>query len=146
MPGWVVASPGALSPAQGEHLAAHVDAFVTHLDVVPTVLDAFGALESLGMGPLRPKLDGRSLLASREPFPPIPMTNCTSMFPCPLNTWGVLGDGRALVAQPWDGDWNCVDLLAHGEHVSDAACTTLRLASRRFFTHLPGGRPNESAQ
>ena len=146
VPGWVVASPRAISRAQREHLAAHEDAFVTHLDVVPTVLDVFGALGSLGMAPLQSKLEGTSVFASRKPLAPIPMTNCTSMFPCPLNTWGVLGEGRALVAQPWDGDWNCVDLLGRGEHVNDAGCTTLRVASRRFFSSLPGGRPNESAQ
>ena len=142
VPGWVFASDGALDAVERANLAAHRDAFVTHLDLVPTVLDLLGVRESHALAPLRSSLAGRSLLVPTVARSPVPITNCTSMFPCPLDTWGMLGDGHALVAQPWDGDWNCVDLLTHAERTTDPACARLRDASRAFFPELPGGRTN----
>jgi hypothetical protein len=143
VPGWVAAGDGALGDEQRANLASHERAFTTHLDLVPTVLDAFGALGSLGMTSLRPRLAGSSLLAQGRALAPLPMTNCTSMFPCPLDTWGMLGEGHALVAQPWDGAWNCVDLVTRTERSDGAACDALRAASRSYFPRLPGGQANE---
>jgi hypothetical protein len=142
VPGWVAASEGALDAAQRENLARHQDAFVTHLDIVPTVLDLLGVLDGMAMAPMRPRLAGHSLIAPLTTAPPIPMTNCTPLFPCPLNTWGMQGQAHALVAQPWDGDWNCVDLETHRERTNDPACAVLREASRRYFRTLPSGQAN----
>jgi hypothetical protein len=142
VPGWVALSDGALETEERENLARHADAFVSHLDVVPTILDAMGVLGGLAFAPLRANLGGASMLAPVARRPPVAMTNCTTMFPCPLDTWGMLGDGDALVAQPWDGDWNCVDLVSLREHVTGAECDSLRGASRGFFSRLPNGRAN----
>ncbi len=142
VPGWIAASEGALDASQRDNLIMHADTFVTHLDIVPTVLDALGVLNGMAMAPMRARLTGHSLLAPPVPAVPIPMTNCTPMFPCPLNTWGMQGQAHALVAQPWDSDWNCVDLETHGERSRDDACTVLREASRRYFPTLPGGQAN----
>jgi len=144
VPGWVAASGRALDDEQRRNLAAHADAFVTHLDLVPTILDALGALNGLAMAPVRAALPGRSLLARPSVAAPVPVTNCTTVFPCPLNTWGMLGEGRALVAQPWDADWNCVNLATGQEHVEGASCAPLREASLRYFPLLPGGQPNRA--
>ncbi len=146
VPAWIAAGNGALRPSQRENLAGHADAFVTHLDIVPTVLDALGVEDTRAIAPLRSHLGGRSLLAAVRAAPPLPMTNCTSLFPCPLNTWGMLGDGQALVAQPWDSEWNCVDLASAREHTAGPACDALRAASRTYFPSLPGGQANGPAR
>jgi hypothetical protein len=116
---------------------------VTHLDLLPTVLDVYGVLDSSAMSAQRAQLKGRSWLRPVEKQTgPIPITNCTAMFPCPVNTWGLLADAYALEAQSWDGEWNCVNLRTGAEHAREDACTALRDASMALFPLLPNGRPN----
>lgn len=144
VPGWVATSDNALDRTQEANLRAHARAFVTHLDILPTVLDAFGVWDGVAMAGLRAraKLSGRSLLAPVTPAPPVPVTNCTSLFPCPLNTWGMLGEGSALIAQAWDGEWKCINLATGKEHGDREACAPLRAASHDYFPLLPGGQVN----
>jgi hypothetical protein len=143
VPAWVASGGGALGEGQRASLLAERDAFVTHLDVLPTLLDALGVWRGLGMAGERARLRGRSLLEEvNNPRVAVPITNCTGLFPCPLDVWGVLGGDRVIEAQPWDGDWNCVDLGRQEEHVQGPACERLRVESRRYFPRLPNGRDN----
>src|SRR5581483_8598960 len=105
VPAWI-ASSGAL---QGS-LAENADRFTTHLDLLPTMLDALGLWDNFAVAPHRAAMRGKSLLRAWEPRGPIPVTNCTGMFPCPLNTWGVYEDDRKLVARIYDGGWTCLAL------------------------------------
>ena len=142
VPGWVLAEGGALDERQ---LSALREAGpTTHLDVLPTVLDALGLLGALGMeGPAR-AFAGRSLLAGAPPPPPVPITNCTAMFRCPVSTWGMLGRGRVLTAQPWDAGWRCADLAREQRLVEgdDPECADLRRRSTAFYPTLPNRAPN----
>jgi hypothetical protein len=147
VPAFVYAGGGALAPDERRALEGARDAFVTHFDVLPTILDALGvldhfALASLGRG--RPAMAGRSLLRPPPASPvALPMTNCTTMWQCPLNVWGVLQGDRKLTAQAWDGACRCMK-LATGEHeVPLAECADLVTASRAFFPKRPNGDPND---
>jgi hypothetical protein len=143
VPGWVAFGNGALRSEQEAHLRSYASAYVTHLDLLPTVLDVYGVLDSSAMSAQRAQLKGRSWLRPVEKQTgPIPITNCTAMFPCPVNTWGLLADAYALEAQSWDGEWNCVNLRTGAEHAREGACTALRDASMALFPLLPNGRPN----
>ena len=143
VPGWVAFGNGALRSEQEADLRSHASAYVTHLDLLPTVLDVYGVLDSSAIRAQRAQWKGRSWLRPVEKVTaPIPITNCTAMFPCPVNTWGLLTDAYALEAQSWDGDWNCVNLRTGAEHASEAACVALRDQSLAHFPVLPNGRPN----
>ena len=88
-------------------------------------------------------MPGHSLLRPLPPPPALPITNCTEMWQCPLNAWGVLAGERKLTAQAWDGAWRCL-LLDGGEREVDLArCVDLVEASRRFFPTRPNGEPND---
>jgi hypothetical protein len=140
VPAWVATGGGLLDVGQKASLLANRDAFVTHLDVLPTVLDALGVWRGLSMVGQRARLPGRSLFGpADERSAAVPITNCTGMFPCPLNVWGMLGGDHAIEAQPWDGDWNCVDLSRGEEHARGAACDVLREKSRAYFPRMPNG-------
>jgi hypothetical protein len=106
------------------------------------VLDVLGAWRGLAMARAQSHLPGRSLLGPALSESPLPITNCTSLFPCPLNSWGVLSGDHVVEAQPWDADWNCVDLATGLEHASGAACERLRRSSIAYFPELPNGRAN----
>jgi len=85
------------------------------------------------------KLPGRSLLTSLGPLGLLPITNCTELFPCPINTWGLLTDGRKLAAQSWDGNWRCLSLLAEERERGLAECSDLVKAACGIFPRLPNG-------
>ncbi|HVJ90223.1 MAG TPA: sulfatase-like hydrolase/transferase, partial [Labilithrix sp.] len=91
VPAWIAFSSGALDSDQARALYEHERRFVTHLDVLPTLLDALGIWENLAVRPARRAMSGHSLLRPWQPRSAIPVTNCTEMFPCPLETWGMLG-------------------------------------------------------
>lgn len=143
VPGWVTSGNGAIRAEQEAHLRSYAREHVTHLDLLPTVLDAYGVLDGFALRTERAQLKGRSWLRPVEKFAgPIPITNCTAMFPCPVNTWGLLADTYALEAQSWDGDWNCVNLTTGEEHRAEPPCSALRKGSVAFYPLLPNGRPN----
>ncbi len=139
VPAWIASS----GVAQGS-LAENASRFTTHLDFLPTILDAMGLWENFAVAPHRAAMRGRSLLRAWEPRGPIPVTNCTGMFPCPLNTWGVYEDDKKLVARIYDGGWTCLALGASERPADpgDPACARLREISKRTFPLLPNGEPN----
>jgi hypothetical protein len=146
VPGWIAFGGGALDAEQQRLLVTRQSDYVTHLDVVPTLLDVLGVWRGLAMTGARSRLPGRSLLGPALAEPAVlPITNCTGLFPCPLNTWGLLSGSHVLEAQPWDADWNCVDLATGREHARDAGCGRLREASKAYFPTLPNGRTNSAS-
>ncbi len=145
VPAWIIAGEGTLSPAQTRALADHAGRFVTHLDLLPTVLDALGLWDNFAVAPHRARLPGRSLLRPHEERAPIPVTNCTGMFPCPVNTWGFYDGDRKLVARVYDSAWRCLALGGPEERLVDGpdlACARLRALSVQTFPLLPNGAAN----
>jgi hypothetical protein len=146
VPAWIWASPGALDDAERAARASAKARFATHLDVVPTLLDVLGLGDNTALRDARARFGGASLLRPAGTQAPTPVTNCTGMFPCPLDTWGLLAPGRKLVAQRWDADWGCFDLHAGERYVdptqNDEACRALRAASMRTYKAMPNGHPN----
>jgi len=145
VPGWIAHGNGALDAAAARALADHRDRWVTHLDLLPTIADALGLLDNFSLERHRAAMRGQSLLRPEAARAPIPITNCTAMFHCPLDTWGLLDGDRKLTAQVWDAGWRCL-ALDGGEHDAapdDPACVRLRAASRALYPRLPNGQPNE---
>lgn len=144
VPGWIAAGKGTLTDAETRALADHSARFVTHLDILPTILDALGLWDNFAVVEHRAQMQGKSLLRPYEARAPVPVTNCTGMFTCPVNTWGVYEGDRKLVARAWDGGWYCMALGGEERVVEgpDPACDRLRTFSQRTFPLLPNGTPN----
>lgn len=146
VPGFVAWGNGALSEVQARDLRAHAAAPTSHLDLLPTLLDLYGVYDSVVLEGHRKELLGSSLLRPAPTAPrALPISNCSAGYRCPLNTWGMLGDSHALIAQAWDGDYACMPLLANenaSAPVVNAECTRLREASKRYFERQPNGAPN----
>jgi hypothetical protein len=143
VPAFVAAYEGALDAEEERNLAAAKDAFVTHFDVLPTVLDALGVLDHFALGRDTARFAGRSLLRPAPAAPPIlPITNCTGMWQCPLDAWGVISGDRKLFSQVWDGEWRCLALRGGEREVELRDCLDLVAASRGFFAQKPNGAPN----
>jgi glucan phosphoethanolaminetransferase (alkaline phosphatase superfamily) len=142
VPAILAAGNGALTGAEARALKENAAAFATHLDLVPTLLDALGVRDHFALARHVARMPGRSLLRAASPSGPLPITNCSEMFPCPLSAWGVLAPGRKLFAQPWDRGWKCLR-SSGGEHeVPLAECVDLVDLSHGVFPVLPNGEPN----
>lgn len=145
VPAFIAWGNGALTAQEAQHLALWRDESVTHLDYLPTILDAMGVLDSFAMKRLSASLQGRSLL--RPPVPmaePVPISNCTGIFTCPFNNWGMLDGFLSVQAQAWDGWWRCVDMRTSQElPMATADCLRLQAASRRWYPTLPNGAENK---
>ncbi len=145
VPAFLLHGGGALTREEALALEANKDAFLTHLDLLPTLLDLYGVDGAVGAGRFTSRLAGRSLLRARSAVAaPLPITNCTGMFPCPVNTWGLLAGDRKLVMQAWDGEWRCLGLGAEEREIApfDAPCEQLREASRGVYPVKPNRDPN----
>lgn len=146
VPGWIAFGKRTLSAEQAQQLRANAGAWATHLDILPTLLDAYGVLDSFGFEPYRARLDGRSLLRALAPRTSgLPMTSCTETFPCPFRNAGMMLDDYKIEAQEWDPGWNCWHLGAQGETpagMDQPACRKLVEDSKRYFPTLPNGKRN----
>ena len=101
-----------------------------------------GLLDHFALRSLIASLPGRSLLRPVTRFKPLPITNCTESHRCPLNTWGVLGETRKLVAQVWDGKWRCMSLEGRERELDLTQCPELIRTACAAFPTLPSGTTN----
>jgi len=79
------------------------------------------------------------LLAPLRPLGIVPITNCTELFPCPINTWGLLSEGKKLTAQAWDGNWRCLSLQDGEKELGLDQCADMVRSACQFFPRLPNG-------
>lgn len=144
VPGFVAAGNGALTADESASLAAAETASLTHFDLFPTILDALGVLDHFAFEADRRNLAGRSLLRPAPAEAPVlPITNCSGMWQCPINAWGLLSGDRKLTAQAWDGEWRCLLATPKEHEVPLDRCADLLRASRPIFPTKPNGAPNE---
>lgn len=137
---------GALSAEEHARLVARSSRSVTHFDFLPTLAGIYGVEDALGLRPHAAHFVGRNLVGPELPaLGAVAITNCTGMFPCPVNTWGMLGEDHKLVMQAWDGEWRCVALgpLEHEVVPWDGACMGLLDASRGVYAKKPNGVLNK---
>lgn len=143
VPAFVASFGGALTPAEESALAEAKDAFVTHFDLLPTMLDVLGVLDHFALARDVARFAGKSLLRPRPAeAPALPITNCTGMWRCPLDAWGVLRGDRKLFSQVWDGEWRCLQLRGGEREVELGECRDLWESSKGFFSQKPNGLPN----
>jgi glucan phosphoethanolaminetransferase (alkaline phosphatase superfamily) len=142
VPCFVDAPPSTLSAAERSAVISRERADVFHTDVVPTVLDLMGLLDANEFAAFAARLPGQSWLRPARTMDRIvPLTNCSPLWSCAFENWGVMRGSLKLIAQthPEHGE-RCFDLAADpGERASLplAACSGLRPAFYTFFSRLP---------
>jgi membrane-anchored protein YejM (alkaline phosphatase superfamily) len=111
IPAWIDAPRGALTPSEEASLRGLLDAPLTSLDVMPTLLDLLGLLDSPEIAGQRTRMPGTSLLrggSARDK--PVLLTNCTELWACAFKNWGAIRGMQKLVGTQADRAWNCFDL------------------------------------
>ncbi len=113
VPFWVDAPEGTLSESERAALLAIERVPVTHIDVLPTLLDLMGLVDSDKLIDILAKLPGRSLLrGGSDPSQPKFMTNCSEIVACAFRNWGAMKDSKKIWAMEGDTQWSCLDIAA----------------------------------
>lgn len=146
VPGFVDAPEGTLSAAERQALTDKQDAFVTHADLFPTILDLMGVLDDPRIAEHVARLPGRSFLRPELAREPLPITNCAAVWSCASESWGVLQGSRRLHARAGDAAFSCFDLAvdeAEQHPLPPGGCADLEAIAFQVFGRLPEKQPKK---
>jgi arylsulfatase A-like enzyme len=132
VPAWLDAPPGAIDDAQREALASYRSAPTFHTDLMATMMDLMGLWDA-------PEL--AALLRPARPERTMALSNCSGVWGCAFENWGVMRGTRKLIAREWDREWLCYDVRDDPEELKPLpldSCQDLREQADRRFPRLPG--------
>jgi hypothetical protein len=71
------------------------------------------------------------------------MTNCSGVWGCAFENWGVMRGFRKVHAREWDKEWLCYDVQSDPSEMSpiplsDPGCAALASRADEVFGALPG--------
>ncbi len=113
VPFWIDAPTTTLSDAERSSLQSLERVPVTQIDILPTLLDLMGVLDSDKLLELRAKLPGKSLLrGGSDPSVPKFMTNCSEIVACAFRNWGAMKGSKKIWAMEGDARWSCLDVAS----------------------------------
>jgi len=141
VPAWVDAPDGTLSETEREALTSYAETPVFHTDLAVTILDLMGLWHADAWAEHQRAMEGRSLLEPGQGDVTRVLTNCSGVWGCAFENYGVMRGFRKLHAREWDPDWLCYDLRTDPEERSPLAaeqCRDLRRVADETFGHLPG--------
>lgn len=141
VPGFVSAPEGTLSEEERSNLKKHRNSFAFHPDLTATVLDLLGVLGLPEIEGYTSRMVGESLLRPDSNTRALPLTNCSSVWTCAFENWGVMQGKKKLEAREWDFHYHCFDLELDPEErldLGEASCPELKAVAERTFGRLPG--------
>ena len=141
VPMWIDAPDDTLSDEERTALTSYARASVFHTDLASTLLDLMGLWEVEAWSEHQEAIEGRSLLEHGHDDVTRVLTNCSGVWGCAFENYGVMRGFRKLHAREWDHDWLCYDVRADPEErapLPPEACLDLRRTADETFGHLPG--------
>lgn len=143
VPGWVDAPAGVLTPEERASLEARKELPVFHTDVTPTLLDLMGLWDAPELQGFKEQMVGESWLRAPGTRAPLAFTNCSGVWGCAFQNWGVVHGTRKLIAREWDATWLCYDVSKDPFEKNDLgpdACADLRSVAETTFGGMPGAK------
>lgn len=141
VPAWIDAPRGTLSPEERKTLEEKTEAFTFHPDLSATILDLLGIYNDPQIAPHRAHMQGVSLISEGANDRPLPMTNCSPLWSCAFENWGVMRRNLKLEGRAWDAQYHCWDLLldpAESTNLGEPACGELFEVAQRTYGRFPG--------
>jgi arylsulfatase A-like enzyme len=141
VPAWVDAPDGTLTQAERDAVKSHEEDFTFHTDITPTILDLMGLWEAPQLSRYREAMFGRSLLRPGGEQPTLALTNCSGVWGCAFENWGVMRGPVKVISREWDAAWLCYDVRTDPEEQSpmeSKTCAALEAEAARTFGVLPG--------
>ncbi len=144
-PTWVDAPGPSLLAKERKALRSYAHEPTFHTDLTPTMLDLMGLWQISPLAELQRAMVGSSLLRPGKPTKTLALSNCSGVWGCAFENWGVMRGWRKLHAREWDQDWLCYDVRNDPlelEPLPSADCTPLRREAEERFGYLPGRGPS----
>ncbi len=141
VPAWIDAPKGTLSESERRNLEDKKDAFSFHPDLSATVLDLLGVWDSPKIEHFKKRIVGTSLLRPERNDRALPMTNCSAVWSCAFENWGMMRGHMKLEARAWDHSFHCWDLKIDPDetlNLGEEACGDLKQRALSVFGRLPG--------
>jgi len=140
VPAWIDAPADTLSAEERTALESHARQPTFHIDITPTILDLMGLWDAPELEALRRPMAGISLLRPPlEETRTIALTNCSGVWGCAFENWGVMRGSRKVLAREWERDWLCYDVKADPEELHPRSdCADLVAEAQRIHKRLPG--------
>lgn len=139
MPAWIDAPPGLLADEQMQHLRDAEDAWLTHVDLLPTLLDVMNLWDAPSLAPFRSKMRGHPITRELPPPRALPMTNDSWLWESTDRNWGYLQGPMKLFGTDGMDHYECFDVEQDpGERtpLPEAACGELGRLTRELFPAL----------
>lgn len=141
VPAWIDAPAGTLSDEERQNLSSKKDAFSFHPDLSATVLDLLGVWDDKKIARFRSRMVGTSLLRPELNERALPMTNCSPVWSCAFENWGMMRGHMKLEARAWDTSFHCWNLKTdpgETQNLGPEACGDLKERALSVFGRLPG--------
>jgi glucan phosphoethanolaminetransferase (alkaline phosphatase superfamily) len=141
VPAWIDAPPETLTSTERQAIVSHEKDFTFHTDVTPTLLDLMGLLDEPQLASYTDAMVGSSLLRKPLKQVTLEMSNCSGVWGCAFENWGVMRGPLKVISREWDNAWLCYDVTADPAELSpldNEACGSLRAQADRVFGGLPG--------
>ncbi len=141
VPAWIDAPEETLTPQERRTMASRATGFTFHTDVTPTLLDLMGLWDEPLLSRYTDDMVGSSLLRSAKADQTLAMSNCSGVWGCAFQNWGVMRGPLKVISREWDNAWLCYDVRADPSELSPLAnqrCANLQAEAQRIFGALPG--------
>ena len=141
VPGWIDAPAGTLTPEETQSLRSKQHEYVFHVDVAPTILDLMGIDQDPSIAKYQARMPGHSLLRPALSNQPLLMSNCTGVWSCAFENWGIMQKNMKLESRAWDSGWRCHDVAKDPmefQNLELSACGDLVKLANEAYGRLPG--------
>ena len=141
VPAWVDAPDGTLTENELKALTDKQADYLYHADLAPTVLDLMGIGEDPAIAKYKERMPGHSLLRPGLSDQPLLMTNCSALWTCAFENWGIMQKNLKVESRAWDVGWKCHDVARDPlelQNLDLSECGDLVQIANRAFGRLPG--------
>ena len=141
VPAWIDAPAGTLTDEERRALGNKRSEYVFHVDLAPTILDLMGVSQDPGIALYRTHMPGHSLLRPGLTDQPLMLSNCTGVWSCAFENWGMMQKNLKLESRAWDTGWKCHDVAKDPlelENLELSKCGDLVRLADAAYGRLPG--------
>ena len=141
VPGWIDAPPGTLTAEEAQSLRAKEHEYVFHVDLAPTILDLMGVDQDPAIARYKARMPGHSLLRPALSAQPLLMTNCSGLWTCAFENWGIMQKNLKIESRAWDSGWKCHDVAKDPLELKNldlSECGNLAQLADEAYGRLPG--------
>ncbi|HVY48479.1 MAG TPA: sulfatase-like hydrolase/transferase, partial [Minicystis sp.] len=142
VPAWIDAPDGTLADDERRAVRAKASAFLTHLDVAPTILDLLGLWGAPELAAFEERMPGHPITRMPLTVDPVPLSNVSWVWEYLVPNWGMIQGSLKVEALEKDEAWRCFDVARdprekHELPATSTQCARLAHAADATFHMLP---------